>query len=153
TTGSFGTQRFVGLFGPPGESAHTFGGGEIYRTAGFGQNRDAQRGSAIGQYEGRLGTRGSYRLTAQAYATHFHSAGVVREDDYASGRIGFYDSYGLLGTTREQVPEGGDASRYSLAADLESRAGDMTFAAQTFVIKRDMRLVENFTGFLLDVQE
>ena len=40
-----------------------------------------------------------------------------------------------------------------MAADLETRAGDTTLTQQLFVIKRDMRLLENFTGFLLDVQE
>jgi len=152
TTGSFGTQRVLGLFGPEGQSTHTFGGAEIYKSDGFGQNRASQRGSAMGQYEGRLAS-GSYRLTAQVYSTHFHSAGVIREDDYASGRIGFYDSYDLLPATRQQVTEGGDASRASIAADVETRAGNTTLTQQLFVIQRDMRLLENFTGFLLDVQE
>jgi iron complex outermembrane receptor protein len=152
-TGSFGTERVVGLWGPEGQSTHTFGGVEIYKTDGFGQNRSADRGAAMSQYEGRLGSGGSYRLTAQLYSTHFHSAGIIREDDYAAGRIGFYDSYDVLGATREQVPEGGDASRASVAADLETRAGDTTLTQQVFAIKRDMRLLENFTGFLLDVQE
>jgi TonB family protein len=153
TLGSFGTERVLGLWGPPGESTHTFGAAEIYKTQGFGQNRDAQRGSAMGQYEGRFGESGTFRLTAQAYATHFHSAGVVREDDYQSGRLGFYGSYDQLATTRQAVPEGGDASRYSLAADIETHAGDTLLTQQVFVIKRDMRLLENFTGFLLDVQQ
>ncbi len=30
TAGSWGTRRVLGLFGPPGESTHTFGGAEIY---------------------------------------------------------------------------------------------------------------------------
>ncbi len=153
TTGSFGTQRWLGLWGPPGESTHTFAGVDISETAGFGQNRDAQRGSAMAQYEGRFGARGSYRVTAQGYATHFHSAGLLREDDYQSGKVGFYDSYDLSGFARERVPEGGDASRYSLAGDIETQAGDTTLSQQMFVIKRDMRLLEDFTGFLLDVQE
>jgi iron complex outermembrane receptor protein len=153
TTGSFGTERVLGLWGPTGESTHTFGGAEIYRTDGFGQNRDAQRGSAMGQYEGRFGASGSFRITTQAYATHFHSAGVIRDDDYATGKIGFYDSYDLSSFASEKVPEGGDASRYSIAADLETHPGDAVLSQQIFLIKRDMRLLENFTGFLLDVQE
>jgi iron complex outermembrane receptor protein len=153
TLGSFGTERILGLWGPRGESTHTFGGAEISKTDGFGQNRDAQEASAMSQYEGRFGTARTYRLTAQAYSTHFHSAGVIREDDHRAGRIGFYDSYDDSSFARERVPEGGDASRYSVAADLETRAGDAAFAQQVFVIKRDMRLLENFTGFLLDVQE
>jgi iron complex outermembrane receptor protein len=152
-TGSFNSQRALLTWGPVGESTHTFGGAEIYSTDGFGQNRDAQRGSAMAQYEGRLGSNGSYRVSAQGYATHFHSAGLIRQDDYQSGKIGFYDSYDSSQFAHEQVPEGGDASRYSLAGDLETRVGDTTLTQQVFVIKRDMRLLENFTGFLLDVQE
>ncbi|HEX4447991.1 MAG TPA: TonB family protein, partial [Polyangiaceae bacterium] len=151
--GSFDTQRVLLLWGPQGESEHTFGGVDLYSTQGFGQNRDAQRASAMGQYEGRLGSQGSWRVTAQGYSTHFHSAGLIRQDDYQSGKIGFYDSYDLQPYSHEAVPEGGDASRFSVAADLETRAGDTTFTQQIFVIKRDMRLLENFTGFLLDVQE
>jgi len=153
TSGSFGTQRFVALWGPPGESTHTFAGAEIYQTAGFGQNRSAQRGSAMGQYEGRFGATGSFRLSSQAYTTHFHTAGVIREEDYESGKIGFYDSYDMSSFAHEAVPQGGDASRYSLAADIESHPGDTVLSQQIFLIKRDMRLIENFTGFLLDVQE
>jgi iron complex outermembrane receptor protein len=153
TVGSFNTQRALLTWSPSGESTHTFAGAEVYSTDGFGQNRDAQRGSAMGQYEGRLGSSGSYRVTAQGFSTHFHSAGIIRQDDYQSRKIGFYDSYDLSQFAREQVPEGGDSSRYSLAADIESRVGDTTLTQQVFVIKRDMRLLENFTGFLLDVQE
>ncbi|HEY4014271.1 MAG TPA: TonB family protein [Polyangiaceae bacterium] len=153
TTGSYGTQRGLLLWGPAGESQHTFGGAEVYSTDGFGQNRDAVRGTAMGQYEGTLGARGTYRITVQGYATHFHSAGLIRQDDYQAGRIGFYDSYDLSSFAREQVPEGGDSSRFSAAADLETRVGDTTLTQQVFAIKRDMRLLENFTGFLLDVQE
>jgi hypothetical protein len=153
TGGSFGTERVLGLWGPAGESTHTFGGAEIYKTDGFGQNRDAQRGSAMGQYEGRFGAAGSWRLTTQAYTTHFHTAGIIREDDYASGKIGFYDSYDMSSFARQAVREGGDASRYSIAADIESHPGDTTLSQQVFLIKRDMRLLEDFTGFLLDVQE
>ncbi len=48
--------------------------------------------------------------------------------------------------------QGGDGSRYSLSADVESRSGDTTFKQQLFVIYRGMRLRENFTGFVNDVQ-
>jgi TonB family protein len=152
TGGSFGSHRMLLAWGPKGESRHTFGAGEISSTDGYGQNRSAQRASAMGQYEGRLGDKGSYRLFAQGYSTHFHSAGVLRQDDYAAGRVGFYDSYSLSQFARQQVPEGGDSSRYSVSADLETRSGDAWLTQQVFVSKRTMRLLENFTGFLLDVQ-
>jgi TonB family protein len=144
STGSFATRRALLLWGPAGESTHTFGGVEVATSDGYGQNRDSQRASAMSQYEGRLGDRGSYRLTATAYATSYHSAGVIREDDYDAGRKGFFDTY--------DSRQGGDGNRFSLAGDLESRVGATTFTQQVFAIARSMRLRENFTGFLLDVQ-
>jgi TonB family protein len=150
TVGSWNTQRLLLLWGPSGESTHTFGGAEVFSTQGYGQNRDAQRATAMGQYEGKLGANGSYRITGTAYATHYHSAGVIRQDDYDTGRIGFYDSYAIL--LHQAVKPGGDASRYSIAADVETRKGNTTYSQQVFVIGRDMRLLEDFTGYLLDVQ-
>jgi len=144
TTGSFGTQRMLVMWGPNGESEHTFAAAEAYKTDGYGQNRDAQRGSAYTQYEGQLG-KGTYRVTGQIYTTSYHSAGVVREDDYQAGRIGFYDTY--------DHGQGGDSFRASLATDLETKVGDTTLSQQVFVIKRTMRLREDFTGYLLDVQQ
>lgn len=145
TQGSFATQRMLLLWGPSRQSTHTFAGAELFDTDGFGQNRAAKRGSAMGQYEGRLGASGSFRLGAQAYTSQFRSAGVVRADDVASERIGFYDTY-----DRRQ---GGDSSRYSVWGDVETKTGDTLLKQQVFLIMRDMRLRENFTGFLLDVQK
>jgi TonB family protein len=150
--GSWNTHRLVLTWGPAQESRHTLAGAEIASTDGFGQNRDAVRASAMGQYEGRLGRRGSYRVFAQGYSTHYHSAGVLREDDFRARRIGFYDSYDVSSFARQQVPQGGDSARYSLGLDLETRAENALLSQQVFLIKRTMRLVENFTGFLLDVQ-
>lgn len=144
THGSFGTRRMLLTWGPTGQSTHTFGGAELFDTDGFGQNRGARRGSAMGQYEGNLGDKGTWRVGGQAYSAQFKSAGVVRADDVARDRIGFYDTY--------DNRQGGDSSRYSLWGDIETRTGDTLLRQQLFFIQRDMRLRENFTGFLLDVQ-
>ena len=144
TFGSFNSHRLLALWGPRDESTRTFGGVELYKSDGFGQNRDSKRASAMGQYEGKLGGGGSFRLTGTAYVDSYHSAGVIREDDFQAHRKGFYDTY--------DFGQGGDDSRYSIAADVESRSGDTIFKQQVFVIYRGMRLRENFTGFLLDVQ-
>jgi iron complex outermembrane recepter protein len=144
TVGSFDTHRAVLLWGPPGTTTHTFGGAELYTTDGFGQNRDAKRATAMGQYEGPLGATGTFRLTGTAYVSSYHSAGVLREDDFSRGQKRFYDTYDPL--------QGGDSSCYSAAADIELRSGDMLYKQQVFAIYRGMRLRENFTGFLLDVQ-
>ncbi|MGH7327616.1 MAG: TonB-dependent receptor, partial [Polyangiaceae bacterium] len=153
TYGSWNTQRALLTWGPEHESTGTFGGAEIYHTDGFGQDRDADRASAMGQYEGALGKRGAWRVTAQGYATHFHSPDVIREDDYDSGKIGFYDSYDQTTYAHEQIPQGGDSSRFSVAGDITTKTGDTQLRQQVFLIDRSMRLLENFTGSLLDVQE
>jgi TonB family protein len=145
TGGSFNTQRMLVMWGPNGESEHTFAAAEVYKADGFGQNRDAQRGSAYAQYEGTIGSRGSWRVTGQVYTTAYHTAGVIREDDYQSGAKGFYDTY--------DYGQGGNSFRASLASDIETKSDNTTLGQQLFVIKRTMRLREDFTGYLLDVQE
>lgn len=145
TVGSWNTHRLLFLWGPRDESNHTFGGVELHKSDGFGQNRDSKRASAMGQYEGKAFGSGTFRLTGQAYANSYHSAGVIRDDDFRRGKIGFYDTY--------DPSQGGLSMRYSIAADVEAKSGDTIFKQQIFVIYRGMRLTENFTGYLLDVQE
>jgi iron complex outermembrane receptor protein len=144
TYGTFNTHRALALWGPLGESIHTFGGVEIKTSDGYGQNRGSKSASAMGQYEGHFGETGNFRLLATAYANDYKSAGLLREADVAAGKKGFYDTY--------DFGQGGAGSRFSFAADLENRIGDVVFYQQAFVIQRGMRLRENFTGFLLDTQ-
>ncbi|WP_394826799.1 TonB family protein [Pendulispora albinea] len=145
TVGSYDTHRLLLTWGPSEMGSHTFGGAEYYTTDGFGQNRQAKRGSAIGQYETRVGERGLFRVTAQAYHTVYNSAGVLRQESYDSGKKGFFD-------TEDPNQNGNTSSRYSLALAYETKAGKTDFAQQVFLIDRGMRLRDNFTGFLLDVQ-
>jgi iron complex outermembrane recepter protein len=142
--GSFETERALVTFGPPGESIHTFGGAELYRTSGFGKNRSARHARAMAQYEGRLGASGSFRFGGAAYATDFRSAGLVRADDVERGRIERYGTY--------DPRQGGGGSRFQLMADAETRAGEFVLYQQLFAIRRTLGLRENFTGFLLDTQ-
>jgi iron complex outermembrane recepter protein len=142
TGGSYGTQRALALFAPA-EGA-TYAGVELYKTDGYGQNRDLKRGRAMAQYEGRLGDTGSFRISGAAYGVEYHNAGILRQDDVDAGRVGFFDTY--------DPRQGGSGSRYHLSADLEQRSGNVHFGQQVFVIKRGLRLRENLTGFLLDTQ-
>jgi len=144
STGSFGTERLLLLFGPTDASIHSFGGVEVQKSDGFGQNRDQRLARAMGQYQGSVGKNGSFRLGAAAYGTRYHSAGVLRQDDLDQGRVGFYDTY--------DPRQGGDATRFHVYGDVESRSDRTTLYQQVFVIRRTMRLRENFTGFLLDQQ-
>jgi iron complex outermembrane receptor protein len=146
TAGNFGTQRLLLLWGPSDAPSGTFAGAEYYTTDGFGTNRQAKRGTAIAQWETPLGSRGTLRVNATTYLTEYNSAGVVREDDYEAGRVGFYG-------TEDPNQTGNTASRVSLSATYEGRFGDIDVSQQFFIVDRTMRLRENWTGFLLDVQE
>jgi iron complex outermembrane receptor protein len=146
TYGSFNTQRLLVLWGPNDTSSRTFGGAEYYTTDGFGTNRQAKRGTAIGQYEIPIGSRGTICVNATAYATEYSSAGVVREDDYASGRVGFYG-------TEDPNQVGNTSTRASVSATYENRFQNIDVSQQLFIVDRTMHLLENWTGFLDDVQE
>ena len=142
--GSFGTRRALLLWGSPKGDAHNFGGVELYQTDGFGQNRDARRATALGQVESGIGQDGLWRLTTGAYLTDYHSAGVLREDDYAAGRKGFFDTY--------DFGQGGQATRAFVLGDVEFQHEDYTVHHQLSLTAQTMRLREDFTGFLLDQQ-
>ena len=55
--------------------------------------------------------------------------GVIREDDYQAGRVGFFG-------TRDPR-QGGDASRFSLAGDVQTKQGSTTYSQQIFLIELD----------------
>jgi TonB family protein len=148
--GSFDSKRLFAAWRPNGFSTGTFAAVELYDTAGYGQNRDGRRASAIAQYEGGSSAL-LYRITAQAYLASFHTAGVLRDDDYESGRVGFYDSYDV--TLNSALRQGETASRYSIAGSLETHSNRFTLSNQLFAIYRPLRLIEDFTGYLLDTVE
>ena len=118
----------------------------FYTTDGFGTNRQAKRGTAIGQYELRLSDKSTLRLNATAYFTEYNSAGIVRADDVARGTVGFYG-------TEDPYQTGNEASRASVSATYEARFQDVDVSQQVFVIDRTMRLLEDDTGFIEDIQQ
>jgi TonB family protein len=145
TAGNFGTQRLLLLWGPADAPPGTFAGAEYYTTDGFGANRQGKRGTATGQWETPLG-RGTLRINATVYFTEYDNAGVVREDDYERGRVDFYG-------TEDPNQTGNTASRASVSATYEKRFRDIDTSQQAYFVDRTMRLRENWTGFLEDVQE
>ncbi|MBK7864302.1 MAG: TonB-dependent receptor [Archangiaceae bacterium] len=142
--GTFDTQRLVLLWGPPGESSRSFAGVQLYRTGGFGQNRDAQYAALMGQYELPLSQSATAYIGVNGYAAKYHSAGVLRADDVEAGRVGFYDTY--------DNRLGGDTLRASIYGAIHHHGGPFVQQHQVFLTVRNARLTDNFTGFLLDVQ-
>jgi iron complex outermembrane receptor protein len=150
SAGSYGTYGMFLAYGPPHMSDGTFAAADLYQSDGFGQNRDGRRGRVMAQYEGGSGNT-HYRLFGQAYVASFHTAGVIRDDDYRAGRIGFYDSYDI--TQHAALPQGEDAQRYSIGIDISHKGGHIVTDTMIWGVVRPLRLRENFTGFLLDTQD
>lgn len=143
--GSFGTTRLLGLWAPGGQREGTFAAVEVQRSDGYGANRAYASGSAMAQYEGELGERGLWRLFAQSYASHYRSAGPLRLEDIQSGKVDVFGTY--------DASQGGDVQRHGVSFQLESPLGAGVTTQQAFLTFRSLRILENFTGFLLDDQE
>jgi iron complex outermembrane receptor protein len=139
--GRFNSHRLLFSYAPAGADPATFAGFEVYRTDGFGPNRAAQRVTALGRYtddEGPGGLR--WAVGAYAYAGRWDQAGVLREDDYQLGDVGFFDTY--------DENQGGDSSRLLLTFDLAVGPQNRRFSQVAFFGLRDMRIRANFIGLV-----
>ena len=142
--GSFNSFRQSMLWAPRGARDETFGAFQFQRSDGFGENRNSITGSGIVQYGFGDGAW-RHRLIAIGHGARARLAGVLRRDDYESGRVGFYESYpddtaqqqsalsgrALIGF--ESVHRGADGHNASLGA---------------FLSYDNFRLQENFTGYI-----
>ncbi len=142
SAGSYGARRYFLGYNPPGGSDETFAAAELYQSDGFGPSRAARRGSAVAQGLFALTPELSLRVLGSVYASRFDSAGVLRLDDIESGAVDRFATY--------DPRQGGDSSRSQLVAELRDSSARQSFAITPYVVRRSMRLRQNFTGYLLD---
>ena len=142
--GSHGLRRLLATWRPTSGDGQSFVGAQVYQTQGFGQNRDARSGSAMAQALFPVAEASSLRLFSFAYFGNYHSAGILREDEVQAGKKGFFDSY--------DVGQGGDSAQLGFLASLTGREGAFRHEQRMFFGFRNMRLRENFTGFVFDLQ-
>lgn len=141
--GSSLRHRGVLVHAPKHLAKETFVAVEAMDDRGFARARAARRATLLGQL--RLLDRpdyGALDLTVGAYAARFDAPGAVRADDVAAGRIDRLDVYRDDG--------GGRSARLFTALrhrlDLGAGALEQRLHGQL----RDLDLVEDFTGYLLD---
>lgn len=144
TGGSFASFRQLVLWAPKGQDDETFAAAAVRRTSGFGHNRGGLSGMALGQFAFKApgGWRG--KIHVAAYAARAGLAGVLRRDDVAAGRVGFYDSYPDPSANSQSA----SAARGHAALDLERRGerGAVTrMALWTALV--DLHSRQNFTGY------
>ncbi len=142
--GSFDTFRQLLLWAPTGERNGTFGAVSYRRTSGFGIRRGGESGSAMFQYE--LGSSGNVRarITATLYGARYGLAGILREDDVASGRVDFYGSY----PDATAAAQSSFAIRAMLAGSVDILGERGSFGEiGAWLAYNDFRLQANYTGY------
>ena len=145
--GSFGTQRAAARVRAAGrEQRHVRRRRDLPDATATARTATAKRHRPWRRYEGRQRRERSYRVTAQAY-----TAQLPHRRRHPRGRLPS-GPHRLLRHLRSAAGRGRVAlldrrRRWSRTRD------HIIFSNQVFVIERPLRLRENFTGFLLDVQE
>lgn len=141
--GRFNTQRLITTYAPQNADDGTFAGFELYQSDGFGPNRAAQRALGLGRYTNQDKRKGlSWALSAYGYAARFDQPGVVRQDDYLAGKMGFFDTY--------DSNQGGESGRLLLTFDTKIEGNHADFKQVSWLGYRTMRLRVNFTGWMTD---
>lgn len=141
--GSFNSLRTLALIAPRNQDEHTFAAFEFFKTDGFGKNRAAQRASGLGRYATRTGDLFRHLSVGFfAYGARYDQPGVIRQDDYVSGRIGFYDTY--------DPNQGGESNRLLFTLDTELGNARNAFHQVIWAGYRTMRMRVNYTGFVSD---
>ncbi len=142
--GSFNQKRLVAIFAPEGQKSETFAAASFRDTDGFGQNRAARAGTLNAQYGVDWGEHDHLRLLAIGRTASATLPGVVRQDDVATGRVGFYDSYPYY-TENQSVR----ADALLLSAELRhSSASGAVYSVAPFLIWTKFRARQNYTGTL-----
>lgn len=142
--GSFDQARVVGIAAPKGREAETFSAFSMRHTGGFGVNREAYSGSAMGQYGVDLGARDHLRFLAAAYGADGSRPGVVRKDDVDAQRIGLYDTYPHFSQN-----QGVRSSRIIASADFDHVADSGAhFEVAPWMMWTDFRARQNYAGAL-----
>lgn len=142
--GSFDTYRQLLLWAPHGEETATFGAAQYTRTDGFGRNRRGQAASGIAQTVFGSGAW-RQRLVGVLYGARSDLAGVVRADDVATSRVGFYDVYPY--PTAQSQNALSTRLLTGFFAEYRGTTGDNAEVGVWLGLD-NFRLQENFTGFI-----
>ncbi|WP_224246271.1 TonB family protein [Hyalangium gracile] len=150
--GSFTSRRLALVWGPRETSEATFVGLLLRQGHGFGPNRAYANAGLMAQGEFRVGNEARIRVLGASYGARYASAGVIRETDQVAGRLDCDADEDAQFFCLHDPNQGGAGQRHLGSVELMTRlAGGGRLLQQGFVVLRQMRVRENFTGFLNDV--
>lgn len=151
--GMFNSFRLVGTYAPPSLSDKTFAGVLIRRGDGYGKNRAYLNGTAMGQYEGALFGDARIRVLGALAANRYSSAGVLRQDDFLARALPCDDDAWSQFYCTNDATQGGSSQRALGLAEVTLKLGRGRFAQSVFGTYKNMRVRENFTGFVTDIRD
>jgi iron complex outermembrane recepter protein len=148
--GSFNTRRALVVWGPKGAGKDTFVGGEWVQGDGFGPNRAHAALRIMGQHSVWLNDSTRIRFLGTSYTTRYDSAGVIRQDDFEAKRLPCGSSSDDQFFCLYDNNQGGGIARHTLSIALEKETLHSRQEHITYLTFRQLRIRENFTGFLTD---
>lgn len=140
--GSSGRHRVVVSAAP--SEGESFVVAEGLRDNGYGANRQAERLALVGRLALPAAGQHTLDVTAGGHASRFGEPGTVPLDFQRTGRTGFLDSM--------SDDTAGQSARAFLAGRWAWRDRESNASAVAFLQARQLRLQENFTGFLVDAE-
>lgn len=144
--GIWDTRRLSLTYAPEGQNTGTFSGVEFHQTDGFGENRGAQRVTAMSRYASDSGGNGlRWAATIFGYSSRYDQPGVLRIADVESGAIDYYGTY--------DPNQGGTSRRVLTTLTMKAGPSEALFDQVLWFGVRQMRLRQNFTGFLTPVTD
>jgi hypothetical protein len=150
--GRFSFARLTALWGP-GTSPASFVGVTLRQGSGFGPNRAFANGALLWSHELWPSPEVRLRVLGGFSAGRFDGAGVLREDGFLAR-----NNPNCGPSEDEQFfcfldpNQGGAQQRHFATARLTHKLGAATLNHQLYGVVRQMRLRENFTGFVSDTQ-
>ncbi len=143
TSGTTNRHRLFAGFSRKAEDDRDFLALEATHDDGFGHNRGIDRMTFNGRVTLLQGRQfGELSLLAAGSYAAFELPGTLRNVDVEQGLIGFYDTY--------DETQQGRSGRALVALLHRLERGRHALEVNAYASYRDLRLRENFTGFLID---
>lgn len=143
TIGTTNRHRGVLTYSPTAGDGKNFIAVEAMHDDGFGENREINRGTILGQARVFDSTTyGTLSIIASSYLARFALPGTLRNEDVVAGRVGFYDAYDSAGL--------GLSARSIVSLTYSWQTGVHDISSVIYGGYRQLELIENYTGFLIN---